>query len=409
MGYRARTVLVLVVALQLIAETALTPYWPLLFRELFGVDELAATGTYLTACRVAGLVAMPLWGFAALRWPVARLLVVGLLASAVFDLGLALAPTLTSFTVLSAAVVASGSCLVLAYPALVAVVEGDGRQRLHAVLIFSAVFHASAVVATLLGAGVVALPQPRVGLAAFAVVDLALALLVLATVPVRPPAAMKSSAREGGSARDVERRRDALRIGILVATVILVDSGLAVPRPFFVELLVRDGISVAAASVLFFLPAAAALLSLTVAGWAVRRLAHRLVPMAAALSAAGLLLQAVAAVTTADLTLLCIGRVVLGVGLGLLLVALDLAVFAAVGTAGPGFGVVESGRSAALLAAPLVATAAADTWLGLPLVAGAVLLVLGGALGSRRLAPSPVPSPDPEVPLVRDHVRSLPR
>ena len=405
MGHRARIVLAMVVALQLIAETALTPYWPQLFRELFGVDELAATGTYLTVCRVAGLVAMPLWGLAALRWPVARLLTAGLLASAVFDLALALAPTLASFTLFSAAVVASGSSLVLAYPALVAVVEGDGRgTRLHAVLVFSAVFHASAVVATLLGAGVVALPEPRVGLAAFAVVDLALALLVLLSVPVRPQAAKTSGVESGASWND-ERRRSPLRIGLVVATVLLVDAGLAVPRPFFVELLVRDGVPVTMAGVLFLLPSAAALLSLAAAGWAVRRLAHRLVPMAATVSAAGLLLQAASAATTADLTLLCVGRVVFGAGLGLLLVALDLAVFAAVGTAGPGFGAVESGRSAALLAAPLVATATAGTWLGLPLVAGAVLLLLGGTLGFRRLDPSPIASPDPEVPVVLDPVR----
>lgn len=400
----------MVVALQLIAETALTPYWPLLFRELFGVGELAATGTFLTVCRVAGLVAMPLWGLAALRWPVARLLTVGLLASAVFDLALALAPTLTSFTVFSAAVVASGSSLVLAYPALVAVVEGGGRgSRLQAVLVFSVVFHVTAVVATLLGAGVVAMPEPRVGLAMFAVVDLALAVLVLASVPVRAPTETRARRVAGGPSWKHGRRRDALRVGLVVATVLLVDAGLAVPRPFFVELLVRDGVPVTVAGVLFLLPSVAALLSLVAAGWAVRRLAHRLVPTAAAVAAVGLLLQAAAAATTVDLALLCVGRVVFGAGLGLLLVALDLAVFAVVGTAGPGFGAVESGRSAALLVAPLVATASAGTWLGLPLVAGAVLLLLGAALGAtldgRRLDPRSVPSPDPEVPHVLAPVR----
>lgn len=405
MGHRARTVLALVVALQLVAETALTPYWPLLFRELFGVDELAATGTYLTVCRVAGLVAMPLWGLAALRWPVSRLLTAGLLASAVFDLGLAVAPSLASFTVLSAAVVASGSSLVLAYPALVAVVEGGGRHRLHAVLVFSAVFHASAVGATLLGAGVVALPEPRWGLAAFAVVDLSLALLVLSSVPARRPAARTGQRGANGPAGHRERRRDALRIGALVTAVVLVDAGLAVPRPFFVELLVRDGTSVTVAALLFLLPSAAALLSLVAAGWSVRRLAHRLVPVAASVSAAGLVLQAAVAATTPDLALMVVGRVLFGVGLGLLLVALDLAVFSAVGTAGPGFSAVESGRSAALLAAPLVATAAASSWLGLPLVAGAVLLLLGGALAPRRLDPSSAPSIEPEVPVVLDHAR----
>jgi hypothetical protein len=373
---RARGVLAGVVALQLVAETALTPYWPLLFRTLFGVDDLAATGRYLTVCRVAGLVAMPLWALAALRWSVARLLVAGLLASAVFDVGLALAPDLVSFTALSAGVVASGSSLVLAYPALVALVERDGKTgRLGAVVTFSAVFHASAVLATVLGAGITALPNPRVGLAAFAVVDLALAVLVLRWVPVQP-------ARGAGTTGDIPAvpNRDVRRVGLVVAAVVLVDAGLAVPRPFFVELLVRDGVSLGTAGLLFLLPAGAALAVLPVTARLHQCLGRGLLPVACGLSAAGLLVQAATAATTGDLVALAAGRVLFGVGLGLLLVALDLAVFSAVGTAGPGFTAVESGRSAALLAAPLLATAVAGTWLGLPLLVGALLLIVAGAL-----------------------------
>ncbi|HYH27006.1 MAG TPA: hypothetical protein VD834_16795, partial [Blastococcus sp.] len=179
----ARWVLALVVALQLVAETALTPYWPRLMRELFGVDDLAATGTYLTVCRIAGLAALPLWGLAARRWPLPTLLLAGLLGSAVLDLGLALAPSLPLFTALSAGVVATGSSLVLAYPALVAVVDRRGNgDRLPAVIVYAAVFHAAAVLATVVGAGIVALPQPRWGLAAFAAVDLALAVAVWRSV-----------------------------------------------------------------------------------------------------------------------------------------------------------------------------------------------------------------------------------
>ncbi|WNV73590.1 hypothetical protein [Geodermatophilus sp. DSM 44513] len=391
---RARVVLAAVVALQLVAETALTPYWPLLLRTLFGVEDLAATGTYLTVCRVAGLAALPLWGLAARRWPLPHLLVAGLLGSAVLDLGLALAPSLAVFTALSAGVVATGSSMVLAYPALVAVAaRGRDGDRLSGVMVYAAVFHAAAVLATLVGAGVVALPQPRLGLAAFAVADLLLAAAVWRVVARRP---VPVPAEGPGPARDAVRRWLPARALVAVAALaVLADLGTAVPRPFFTELVLRGGGSLTAAAVLFLLPALAALAVLPAARPLARRLGGGLLPAAAALAAGGLALQALAA--AAGPAALAAGRVVLGAGLGLLVVAVDLRVFAAVGTAGPGFTAVETARSGALLAAPLLATATVAVALPGPLVAAAALLAaaaLVSPLAREDAAPPPTPLPE---------------
>lgn len=75
-----------------------------------------------------------------------------------------------------------------------------------------------------------------------------------------------------------------------------------------------------------------------------------------------------------------VGRVLLGLGAGVLLVALDLLVFDRIGTHGAAFSAIETGRSGALLAAPLLATVAAGTWLGAPLLVAAVLLLASGVL-----------------------------
>ncbi|WP_211295540.1 hypothetical protein, partial [Blastococcus saxobsidens] len=99
---------------------------------------------------------------------------------------------------------------------------------------------------------------------------------------------------------------------------------------------------------------------------------------------------------------LAAGRVVFGVGLGLLVVAVDLRVFTAVGTAGPGFAAVETARSGALLAAPVLATAAAAVALPAPLLVAAVLMAGAAALAplTTAAAPSSLPPPVP-VPEVR--------
>lgn len=411
---RPRVVLALVVALQLVAETALTPYWPLLLRTLFGVEELAATGTYLTVCRVAGLAALPLWGLAARRWSLPQLLVAGLLGSAAFDVGLALAPSLAVFTALSAGVVATGSSMVLAYPALVAVADrGHGGDRLSGVVVYAAVFHAASVLATLVGAGVVALPQPRLGLAAFAVADLLLAVAVWRVVARGRAAVPVAVDDEAGSTADVVRRR--LPAGVLLgvaALAVLVDLGAAVPRPFFTELVLRGGGSLTAAAVLFLLPAVAALAVLPAARPLARRWGRRLLPASAGLAAGGLALQALSTTLgPAGLTALTAGRVVLGLGLGLLAVAVDLRVFAAVGTDGPGFTAVETARSGALLAAPLLATATAAVALPAPLAAAAVLMAAVALVSPllRDAAPAPAaPSPVAPEPVPVPEVRDVP-
>jgi hypothetical protein len=374
-------VLAAVVALQLVAETALTPYWPALLRTLFGTQELAATGGFLAACRLAGLAALPLWALAARRWPVQRLLVGSLLACAVLDLALALAPNLLLFTVFSAGVVAAGSALVLAYPALVQVV-GRTDDRLSPVLVGVAVFHAASLLATVVGAGVVALQEPRVGLAAFAVVDLLLAVLVWRRVPVAPvPArAPRRTARIARPARLVAP------VAVVVGLAVLSDTGTSVPRPFFTELVLEGGQTLTTAALLFLLPSLGALLVLPAARLMAARLGDALLPLAALAGAAGLLVQAAAPTA---LPLVAAGRLALGAGLGLLAVALDLRLFAAVGTGGAGYALVETGRSVALLAAPLLATLAATTSLVLPLVVGAVLLGATALLAAASSAVQP--------------------
>lgn len=394
-----RTVLAGVVALQLIAETALTPFWPGLLRELFGTEELAATGAFLTVCRFVGLLALPLWGLAARRWPAPRLLVVGLVGAAACDLTLTLAPSLGLFTAASAGSVAMSSALILAYPALVEVLDRaalgrDGAaDRVTAVVTYTAVFHAAAVLATFVGAGIVGLPEPRLGLLGFVAADLVAAVLVWRAVPA-PAAAAPSR-----TANPPRPPRPAVQALVLVAALaVLVDLGTGVGRPFFLELVRSGGGSLVTGSVLFLLPSLAALAVLPWAGrWA--RARGNLLGPAALAAGVGLAVQAAAA---ESVPLLAAGRVLFGAGLGLAAVALDLRIFAATGTAGPAFAAVETARSAALLAAPALATASALAGLAAPLAAGAalfVLVTLMAPIGSRPSASAPagddVPHPTP--------------
>ncbi|MFD3515983.1 hypothetical protein [Streptomyces sp. NPDC058657] len=176
----ARTVLISVIGLHLVAETALTPFLPQLFARLYGIEDPGATGLYIWICRIAGLAALPLWGLAARRWPLHQLVLAGLCGTAVLDLLLGMAPSYAAYTTLSTLIVMTNSALLLAYPAFIAeygdASEGGERARLTGVCTLVVVFHLSVVVSTMVGAGVLALPEPRIGISAFALLDALLAV-----------------------------------------------------------------------------------------------------------------------------------------------------------------------------------------------------------------------------------------
>ncbi|MFE4537920.1 MFS transporter [Streptomyces scopuliridis] len=419
---RAKAVLIAVVGLHLVAETALTPFLPQLFDRLYGIDDPGATGLYLWICRIVGLAALPLWGLAARRWPLHRLVLAGLCGSAVLDLLLGMAPSYTAYTVLSTAVVATNSALLLAYPAFIAEhrdepCEGE-RARLVGVMSLVVVFHLSVVVSTLVGTGVLALPQPRIGISAFAVLDVVLAVLAYRVLGRRgtpdpepdpepdpiSPGETRRAARPAATrrARFLSPRFPSPRFlsprflsprFLLLAQVALIglafDFAVNVARPFFTEFAGTFGSGSVGAAALFFLPSVAALAVLP----AVRRchdvLGDRLLPLALLAGAAGYAWQAYAT----GLPGLVGGRVLFGVGLGLGQVAVELRTFRATGTSGPAFTGVETARSAGLLAAPLVATAAVSHDLAFPLLVAAAVQVVGTLLALRGMRGAPVSRP----------------
>ncbi|MFG2191064.1 hypothetical protein [Streptomyces sp. NPDC048639] len=456
---RAKAVLISAIGLHLVAETALTPFLPQLFDRLYGIDDPGATGLYLWICRIVGLAALPLWGLAARRWPLHRLVLAGLCGSAVLDILLGLAPSYAAYTAVSTAVVATNCALLLAYPAFIAEhgdadTAGAERARLAGICSIVVVFHLSTVVATLVGAGVLALPEPRIGISAFAVLDAVLAVLTyrvlgrqgaapaaergssLATAPGaghdavasevvaaahlpadaapaadgRGPASAAGRSATATSARAADanatdgtegttrttrgtRRTGRLAVLAYVALIgIAFDFSVNIARPFFTEFADSLGTDGAGSAVLFFLPSVAALAVLPAARRCHDLLGERLLPLSLAVGAAGLAWQAI----SSSLTGLAAGRLLFGIGLGLGQVAVELRMFRATGTEGPAFTGVETARAVGLLAAPLAATAAVSHDLALPLALAAGVQVAGMALAAKRLrraAPAPAAAP----------------
>ncbi|MGE4427175.1 MAG: hypothetical protein AB7G37_12050 [Solirubrobacteraceae bacterium] len=361
-----RRVLAATLGLLLVGEMALGPYYPQLFRELYARGDPAATGVFVWTTRLCALVALPLLGLLARRVGAARVVTGGLAVAAVCDLLLPWAPTLATFTALSAVAAAAGSALLLAYPALVRL---DGAGSTPGTVWFAGLFHGAVVAAAALGALIVALPEPRVGLAAFAPMTVVLLVASRRALRATPDAPAPAPATA---------RRHAL---LVLATVVLLgtvlDFSIAVVRPFFVAALEGAGHGAVVSTTVFLLPSLAALAVLPVLPRVASRMGAAALPSALVLAAVGLVLQTGA---QADLVPILAGRVAFGVGVVLAQIEVDRRIFAVAGTAGPGFAASETARGIGLVLAPLAAATAATHDLFLPLAVGAAGLGLAALL-----------------------------
>ncbi|CAL9576862.1 hypothetical protein [Streptomyces sp. enrichment culture] len=392
-GRHGRPVLLAAAGLHMVTQSALAPFYPALFRAAYGVEALAATGLFLVVCQVSAVVALPLWGRATRRVPLARLVTAGQSAAVLLAAGLVLAPSYAVFTGVSVLLVAAKAVVLLAYPGLA---RSHPRGVLPGVVQYVAVLHAASVAATLLGGLVVSVPEPRTALPLLALLEAVLLVACLrllrprAAAPAEgapasatasgtggpasgPPAAAQGADGPAGGIADGAAHGAGAAVGAMwrpALYVLLTAVAVYAARPYFTEYAAGAGASAGTATLLFVLPHVAVLALLPAAAPLRARLGgRRLLRYGMLVAAAGLSVQA--AVTEAGW--LAVARLVFGAGLALGQVALDERVIAATGS-GAAYSVVAMGQTAGLLLAPLVATGAATAALWAPLLVGGALL-----------------------------------
>jgi MFS family permease len=390
---RAQAVLYLCLFLHVFTEMLFAPFFPQLFAKAFGVAQLEYTGLYVAACRLTVVAFAPVWAWLSRRFAVRRLLLASQLGTAAFTACLPAAADEAQFLLLSIALLAFKSGYLLVYSLAIELAGEAGRAR--TVGAYQGLFHLAVIASTLASAWAIQLAAPLQVFYAMALLDLAqgaLCLYALSRAGLRRAPAAAGAAAGGLSAL-------LLPVGFLVFTFHLAAN---VMRPYFTAYTGAEtglALSFEASALLFLLPSALALAVMP----ALRRLGSLRRPavlyaVAVGVLSAATLLQGLAQ----DLATLAAGRVAFGLFLAVAQALIELRLFRASGAhLHFNYGVMVAVQNAALLAAPLLASAVVGAFgLAAPLLAAAAIFALN--LAGHRLAVAAGARPSPFPPLTKE-------
>ena len=378
----ARRLLVGVTLLVVVSDSMLVPFYPRFFERALGVRSSVHIGTYVGATCAVVMLAYPVWAWVARARDSLRLLVSTQLAAGVLACLAACATSAAEFWVLSLSMIWFKGSYLLIYPYLMALPRSDDGGYLIGLL--TVVVHFGTIGGAVLGGMLLEHAHPGTLLIAMGAADALQALVCLWMLRFAPRSPTAPRLRRVSATAAV--RTLALVMGAFCFSAFMT-------RPFFAaywsEISGLDDAWIA--GWVYAIPGGVAVLALL---WNQRRqrrgyAPHALGPMWL-VGALGLVLQSLRLPE-----LLLGGRVLYGFALFQITVGLERRLF---GLSSPDryatdFAKLHVAQNAGALGAALVAGATVDLGLELPLVLGALGLLLTGAYEINAARPDPLADP----------------
>ncbi|MBD1833089.1 MFS transporter [Cyanobacteria bacterium FACHB-472] len=240
-------------------EVLLSPFYPQFFRKVFGVEDLAYTGYYIFVCRLAVVLASPVWGLLARWFEVKHLLYVGQAGTAVMTALMATATNADQFLFYTVLLLLFKSSYLLVYTLIIQLAGEEKRAGVAGT--YQAVSHGAIIAATIAGAWMLDLEAPLHLFYWVAVTDvfqLGLCIYLLKATATPPQVAIKSEKPSVGG----NKISFILAIGMVILTFQLANN---LVRPYFTEYAIdsdRFGVSLMTSSFLFLIPSVMAIAAL---------------------------------------------------------------------------------------------------------------------------------------------------
>jgi MFS transporter, DHA1 family, multidrug resistance protein len=297
---KLRPTLVAMMALSVLSDAILIPFYPLFFAQRYGETSALHAGAYVAAISLAVMMTLPLWARLARHIDSLHLLVWTQLAAGALSLMSYAAPSLAVFWLLSLPMFMCKSSYLLMYPYLMKLEPAATRASMIGLLSVAA--HLSAILGAVLGGWIMQAWDASASVVAMAAADFiqaAICIRLIGTHRIARSPTRADQARDLAHEDAPGRRRDrAARLPIfrLFFVMLAFDLSVYLARPFFSVYWQQAGFSTseALAGLVFAIPGIVAIAAL----WFNRRAALRgkrafdqVVPNLL-LAAAGLLLQA---------------------------------------------------------------------------------------------------------------------
>lgn len=361
------------VFLSLFSEVLLSPFYPLFFKKVFGVKDLAYTGYYIFICRLTVVLFTPIWGILAKRFEVKKLLAIGQLGTALMTAIMALTQNVYQFTFITVLLLVFKSSYFLLYPLIIQL--GGEHRRSTLTGIYQAVFHGAIVSSTLIGAWVLNLEHPLFlfyGVALGDILQFSLCFVLLRNIP--------RFDQEKKTSQIVNNTENIwgfiLTIGLVVLTFQLANN---LVRPYFTAYVTQVtpfGVDLMSSSLLFLIPSLMAIAAMPfIRYFATSSRFASLYTTGLLLLTGSLYLQGF----TQSLPMFIFARIIYGFFLAITQAVLELKLFEKSTSKQLHFnyGLMTSFANIGHLAAPLLASSLVNSYsLVFPLIAAAILCFL---------------------------------
>jgi predicted MFS family arabinose efflux permease len=169
MNTHLKSFLVAMIAVSVVSDSMLIPFYPQFFAAVFSVTDPQHIGLYLSASCFAVMLAFPVWAAAARQVPVLRLLIYTQFAAGVLSIGCYGAASVSDFWLMSLSMQVFKASYLLIYPYVMSLEHKDKHSGTIGLL--SVIAHLVAILGAGIGGFVLQLFEPRLAFLLMSVGD----------------------------------------------------------------------------------------------------------------------------------------------------------------------------------------------------------------------------------------------
>ncbi|WP_432785695.1 hypothetical protein AAEX37_02478 [Oligella sp. MSHR50489EDL] len=232
----------LVIFLAIIADSALLPYYPILFEEFLEIQNSSYVGLYMAMLSIVAMLAMPLWVWLSNKFYYLNLLIIAQISAGVFAILCVSFSSRLYFFIFSLLMIACKASYLLIYPF---VLEQQKKSHLKTIQIFTVLINLGFVLGAIMGGGILDYFLAQEIFYVIGIIDFSQAAICLALYLNLPKTKTFSKNSSTAYQRVEKHKEEGLTkdfIAVILA-IFLFYSGSFVTRPFFVDYLSSSSFS----------------------------------------------------------------------------------------------------------------------------------------------------------------------